>query len=171
MDVAKGKRMDIEYRVGSLFDAVEPCIAHGCNARGRMGAGVAKEVRRIYPAAYEAYRDAFQRDGLRLGQVIDVDCGRHVVANAVTQLDYGNAPGVLYADYDAIERVVATLDEACAGGEGHWGRDGGVRAIAMPLIGAGLAAGSWKRISGIVEAGARHFRPVVYLNGQSVPTT
>ena len=153
--------MVIEYRTGSLFDAPERHLVHGCNARGQMGAGIAKVVRATYPAAYAAYRAAHLAGGLRLGQVVWADCGRHVVGNAVTQDAYGNEPGVLYADYDAIRAAMAEVDREA--------RVAGVDAVAMPLVGAGLAAGSWARISTIVEAEARHFRPVVYLLDGVVP--
>ncbi len=163
--------MRIEYRPGSLFDAPERVIVHGCNARGRMGAGIARRVRSAYPDAFEEYVREHRLNGLRLGQVIDVDCGRHVVVNAVTQDRYGSGPDVLYADYAAIRRAFAAVDALCVSARGAWGRGGPVDAVAMPLIGAGLANGSWKVISAVVEEESRSFRPVVYLNGQDVPGT
>ncbi len=155
--------MKIEYRTGNLLQASERLLVHGCNARGRMGSGVAKLIRAAYPVAYEAYASTHARDGLRPGQVVWADCGRHVVGNAITQDRYGKDPEMIYADYDAIRTAMGDVERTAAAS--------GEPAVAMPLIGAGLANGSWRRIATIIEEESHGFRPVVYLVDGIVPNT
>lgn len=50
--------MPIQYVTGDLFaNAYEAqTLAHGCNCKGSMGAGIAVGIRERYPALYAAYR-------------------------------------------------------------------------------------------------------------------
>lgn len=166
--------MQIQYKTGDLLTASEPVIVHGCNAQGVMGSGVAKLIRAKYPGAYDAYEARHKTRGLRLGEVIWADCSGHIVANAVTQEYYGR-DGRRYADYDAIERAFTSLNEVALATHDYKGErtppPPKITAIAMPLIGAGLAGGSWKTISEIIERCSRDFQPVVYLIDGVVPST
>jgi len=168
--------MDIGYRRGDLLAGDVRVICHGCNAQGKMGSGVARAVRERYPRAWEAYDATRRASGLRVGQVSWAACGPgRAVANAVTQEFYGDAArtGRVYVDYEAVRRCVAILDAAAGGGaRDAFGEEiGPFDEVGFPLIGAGLAGGSWRRISGIIEEGARAFRPVVYVLDGVVPTT
>ena len=46
----------VEYVKGNLFDEPQEIIVHGCNARGVMGAGFAKDLKEKYPENYKEYR-------------------------------------------------------------------------------------------------------------------
>jgi len=167
--------MDIEYRTGDLLDAAEPAIVHGCNAQGVMGSGVALAIRKRYPAAFTAYRDEYEKSqSLALGQTIWVDCARHVVINAITQDRYGR-DGQRYADYDAIETAMRRINHVCGLTQNYTGQRSTppktIDAVAMPLIGAGLAGGSWAQISEIIERCSTNFQPVVYLIDGKIPRT
>lgn len=154
--------MDIKYITGNLLDAPEPIIIHGCNAQGVMGSGVAKAIRDKYPMAYAEYETVHRIHGLRLGEVVWGDCGQHVVGNAITQKYYGRDP-IRYCSYEAIARAIE--------GVNIMARSSGIEAVGMPLIGAGLAHGSWKIISSIIEVEAQDFQPVVYLIDGVIPTS
>lgn len=164
--------MTITYRTGDLLSASESAIVHGCNAQGVMGAGVAKAIRARYPQAYSVYRTRFETQGLELGETIWVDCDPHVVINAITQDRYGRGPQ-RYADYDAIERAFRRIDAVAHATQTYTGDRPTppkvIDAVAMPLIGAGLAGGSWSKIAEIIETCATHFQPVVYLIDGKVP--
>jgi O-acetyl-ADP-ribose deacetylase (regulator of RNase III) len=153
--------MKIRYVEGDIFAGPEPVLVHGCNAFGKMGAGIALQVKRRYPEAFRAYRAAFESlddpaAGLPLGSTtwIRAADGRLIV-NAVTQRDYGRAKGRVYVDYEAVRTVLRVIDSRA--------RSDGFEAVAFPLIGAGLAGGSWTIISQMIEAEAQAFEPVVYL--------
>ncbi len=164
--------MTIQYRTGDLLSASEPAIVHGCNAQGVMGAGVARAIRKRYPQAFSAYVNRFATHGLELGETIWVDCDPHVVINAITQDHYGRGPR-RYADYDAIERAFRRIDKVALATQAYSGGRATppkvIDAVGMPLIGAGLAGGSWSRIAHIIETCAVHFQPVVYLIDGRVP--
>ncbi|GJD87680.1 hypothetical protein BHAOGJBA_1185 [Methylobacterium hispanicum] len=155
--------MTIEIRHGSLLDARERHILHGCNASGGFGRGVAEQIKAAYPAACEAYRAEHRARGLRLGQTIFVDCGRHVVVNCITQGRYGHdaAVGTVYVDYDAVRLAFRSVDDRA--------RREGFSVVALPFIGTGYAGGSWARISAILREEARWFVPVVYSQDGRVP--
>ena len=150
----------MEKHQGNLLSVQRGIIVHGCNCHGVMGSGVAAAVRDTYPMAYIHYRQRYENAGLQLGDVIFVgnpaneSASRHVrgatsmpheiiVANALTQFDYGREPGRVYVDYDALEAA-------------FWR----IRAVAkmtglpvhFPLIGCGLAGGDWSRVEPIIEA-------------------
>lgn len=163
--------MKIIYKVGDLLNADERFICHGCNAQGKMGSGVAKLIRAKYPHAYEVYMNVYARSGLQLGTTSWAKGEPHTVINAITQDRYGN-DGKRYADYDAIRKAMAQINatarmtQTVDGAGQSMGR---VIAVAMPLIGAGLAGGDWSIISEIIEQESTHFQPVVYTLDGVVP--
>jgi Predicted phosphatase homologous to the C-terminal domain of histone macroH2A1 len=153
----------IRYRDGDLLKAPETVIGHGCNALGVMGAGVAKKIREVYPGAYQAYRDKFERDGLVLGEVIPWTGPNRVVLNCITQETYGNTPGTVYADYTAIRDCMRRIEKAA---KRHQANGAGAlhehREIAFPRIGAGFAGGDWDTIAAIIESEIQSLTVTVY---------
>ncbi|WP_408902745.1 macro domain-containing protein [Methylobacterium radiotolerans] len=156
-------RSRIEIRRGSLLEARERHVVHGCNASGGFGKGVAEQIKAAYPAACEAYKAEHRAGRLRLGLAQFVDCGRHVVVNGVTQRAYGHdaARGHVYVDYEAVRAVFRSIDDRA--------RREGFSAVGLPFIGTGYAGGSWARISAVILEEARWFEPVVYSLDGRVP--
>lgn len=156
--------MKIIYEQGDLLKAPETVIVHGCNAKGKMGSGVARLIRAAYPSAYFAYRNAHRAKATNLGNVIFAQVGNgKIIANAITQDDYGRNPHRVYVDYQAVSDCMALLNRRVP----MWIGDGG--RVAMPLIGAGLANGEWGRIAEIIEQESTRFQPVVYTLDGVVP--
>lgn len=132
-------------------------IVHGCNARGVMGSGVAKQLRATHPDIFTDYRnliDTFDKCGhTPLGRVawsdISVDL---IVASAITQDFYGR-DGKKYVSYDALDaafRQVASFAKT----DGY--------TIHIPfLIGAGLGGGNANIILRIIEENTQDLE-VVY---------
>lgn len=144
--------MRILYKKGDLFECEESIIAHGCNAKGVMGSGVAKIVREKFPNAYELYVREHKLYGLQLGEVYGFDGGgdgeyKHIL-NCITQQSYGHGVQV---SYSAIASCMLRINYKHKGAS-----------IAMPKIGAGLGGGDWNRISQIIEECSTDFQPVVY---------
>ena len=124
-------------------------IVHGCNCQCAMDAGIAKQIKAEFPAAYAA-DCATPKSADKLGQIstAQIDCNGHAltVVNAYTQADW-HGSGVL-ADYDAIRLAMRRIKTQFSG-----------RRIAYPKIGAGLARGDWARIARIIDeelAGETH---------------
>ena len=122
-------------------------IAHGCNCQCAMGAGIAKIIKKVFPAAYKADCETEKGSREKLGTCSVatcptesgwVDAGSVDVVNAYTQFHWRGA-GVK-ADYEAIRKCMAWIRENYSG-----------RRIGLPKIGAGLAGGDWQVILGIIE--------------------
>lgn len=134
----------LQYLNGDLLAAREPMIAHGCNARGVMGAGIAAAIKTRFPAAFQAYRLHHEMAGLQLGQVIFVDVGPSlIVANAITQATTGTDPMIRYVSYDAIADCMARIATEAKSRK--------IDRVGLPKIGAGLANGDWTIIERIIE--------------------
>jgi len=91
-------------------------IAHGCNAQGKMGSGVAKAVRAKWPKAYSAYVTYIEEHGAdyALGKDfwIHVDNDTMIIHNLITQRFYGR-DGSKFARYidvvHSLEDMVKTF--------------------------------------------------------------
>ena len=143
--------MKIEYIKGDLMTSDIRHIIHGCNAQGVMGSGVAKLIRDKYPSAYTDYNDVYNNKGLELGEiVISVQNDGKIICNAITQKNFGRRDDTVYVSYWAIAEVFRKIDTF------------GIKEIAMPMIGAGLANGDWNVISAIIENTLHNTKPVVY---------
>lgn len=143
--------MKIIYKKGDICDAEERYIAHGCNARGVMGSGVAKALRNRWPKVYESYHRVYIEQGLEVGAVhITTVQSDKIVCNCITQRYYGH-DGERYLSYTGLTNCMRTLNVII-----------GDSAIAMPKIGAGLAGGDWEIIKGIIESELKRAQAVVY---------
>ena len=70
-----------------LLLAPERIIAHGCNAQGVMGSGVAKAIKEKWPGAYKEYRQIYLDRGLTLGRNIHYHfrTDKKLIVNCITQ--------------------------------------------------------------------------------------
>jgi O-acetyl-ADP-ribose deacetylase (regulator of RNase III) len=125
-------------------------IVHGCNCFCTMGAGIAKTIKQVFPAAYQADLATQAGDTAKLGTYstaqVEVAGQPLTIVNAYTQYQWrGPGPN---ADYEAIRQVFRRLKQHYAG-----------KRIGYPAIGAGLAGGSWAIIAAIIDeelAGENH---------------
>ena len=117
-------------------------IVHGCNCFCTMGAGIAKTIKQVFPAAYEADLSTAMGDAAKLGTysqaLVEARGKPLLIINAYTQYNW-RGPGQL-VDYDAIRQVFRRLKQECGG-----------KRIGYPAIGAGLAKGDWATIAAIIE--------------------
>ncbi|MFW6002026.1 MAG: macro domain-containing protein [archaeon] len=148
--------MKIKYINDDLFNTTVNCIIHGCNAQGVMGAGFAKKIKQYYPEAFKKYREYYEIYGLNVGDVIYSESNDKFIINAITQEKYGNDPQVRYVSYDAVDNIMKELDFALSNSYPK------ITQVAMPMIGSGLANGSWDVIESIIETRIRNIQPIVY---------
>lgn len=129
----------INYIKQDITTIEQGIVAHGCNCKGVMGAGVAKAIRTKWPLAYQEYRDlctrAFPDSLLATCQLVEIN-SHLLIANLFTQISYGRIPGHQYATMGAIGGSVLELVERV---------DGLNLPIYMPRIGAGLGGLNWDR--------------------------
>ncbi len=141
--------MAVKVVNGDLFTTKAKYICHQVNCKGRMGSGVARQVRAKYPEVYSAYMYACQEQPVILGQSQFVPCddGKMVV-NMFTQNSYGY-DGKQYTNYAAFQKCLRAIKEAVPPAE----------TIAMPYkIGCGLGGGDWGTVLRLIkeELGATH---------------
>lgn len=135
--------MAIEYITKDLTTVTHGVVAHGCNCQGKMGAGIAKDIRHRWPAAYYEYIDLIntvhplQRDTLlgksQMVKVEESPISTVYVANWFTQLHYGRE-NKRYADPDAIRHAMANCLTMCASKE---------LPLYMPKVGCSLGGLDW----------------------------
>lgn len=111
---------------GDLFSAQAPAIGHGVNLAGVMGAGIAVQMKRRFPAMFSAYAKACAHGSLKTGDVLPWRAGGgRWVYNLVTQ----DKPGP-HASLEWVEESVhRALDHA---DQNH------VPVLALPMIGCGI---------------------------------
>lgn len=154
--------MSIKIIDGDLFSTKAKYICHQVNCQGKMGSGVAKQIRAKFPTVYKWYKvkcdeGAHEKDRLGLsrspllGQVQVVykedypvdskNIDSQVICNLFSQDQYGYN-GRQYTDYAAFEKCLLQLKQIVPAGE----------TIAMPYkIGCGLGGGNWGVVSGIID--------------------
>ncbi len=137
--------MPLKHETGNLialalagrFDV----IGHGCNCMCSMGAGIAKSIRRQFPAAYQADLTTKRGDRAKLGTCTHVTIEHEqrslIIVNAYTQFDWRGTGDRL--DYDALRRAMTWMATSFTG-----------KRFGLPRIGAGLAGGDWPRIETIL---------------------
>jgi len=114
-------------------------IIHGCNCFNTMGAGIAPQIAKAFPSAYNADQVTILGDKTKLG-TISIGFEQHLglfVINAYTQFDYkGKKP----IDYAALQRSFAQIKTLFSG-----------KKIGYPAIGCGLAGGNWDIVSKLID--------------------
>jgi O-acetyl-ADP-ribose deacetylase (regulator of RNase III) len=135
MNNTVGKR--IKYVNADILSVTNGILAHGCNSRGIMGAGVAKAIKDRYPEVYRNYFDIHRTSGLRLGDALPVKVNDNLtVWNLITQSDFGGL-GTRWVNYSAlVMSVLCMLNDVPKNA-----------VICIPKIGAGLGGGDWDYIT------------------------
>jgi len=145
MNILKGDL--IQLALSGKFNV----IIHGCNCFCSMGAGIAKQICKTFPAAYQADIETQSGDKKKLGGYskaeIQISGTKNlIVINGYTQYHYSGAK--VLVDYDAMDSLFSLVKNDFPG-----------KKIGYPKIGAGLAGGDWEKISAIIDfrlAGENH---------------
>lgn len=146
----------INYIQGNIFDTNESLIVHGCNCFNSMGAGIAAQVAKSYPAAMLVDTLTDRGDKSKLGSYTawtghNIFRGGVVtIVNAYTQYNYTKHE--VDVDYGAVLKVMELI---C--------KDFSESPIAMPLIGCGLAGGDWGTVVEILETVSDEYRKTFHI--------
>lgn len=137
---------------GNVLDGGYGAVLHQANCQIQMGGGIAKEIKRRFPEAYDADRKfPYPKGKERLGKfsyaVVNhpYNGDDFIIVNVYGQEDWkGSGPlgdGVR-TDYDSLEKGLR--DSISYIKENYKG----VKTFAVPrLIGCALAGGDWNRVS------------------------
>ena len=141
-------------------------IAHSCNTRNIMGAGIAKQIKNRYPEAYEADTKAYNTEYDQDGQFVHwlskfskaeinskfLPDGKGYIYNMYNQANMGgDTRQVLYEDFwRALKRVEQDLYKMNV--EKHEYDPSAPPVLGLPYgISCGLAGGNWGIIKAIIE--------------------
>lgn len=150
----------IHYKDGNLLDADVNYICHQVNCQGRMGSGIAKQIRERWPIVYENYMAEFKEIEGKIIQlcgqweneidVSDILLGRlqqvkvndtQTVINMFSQQYYGY-DGKRYTSYDAFWDCLNGIKYSIPKGS----------KIGFPWgIGCGLGGANWEVIITMIE--------------------
>lgn len=107
-----------------------------------MGAGIAKQIKAVFPEAYEADCKTTLGDRKKLGTIstatVVMGDMKLVVINAYTQFYF--EAHTQQTDYEAVRKVMRHVKKEFSG-----------KKIGYPRIGAGLGGGNWDIISSIID--------------------
>jgi O-acetyl-ADP-ribose deacetylase (regulator of RNase III) len=142
----------ITYVHQNLLLTPDDIIAHGCNAQGVMGSGVALSIKKAYPKAYDDYVSFCNEiihakypvpksDYMGFVQNSAQPNGK-IILNCITQDTYGY-DGKMYASYDAIDIVMHKI--------GLGSRAYGYKNVSMPKIGSCRGGLDWDVVEAIIK--------------------
>ena len=129
--------MPIEYRIGDLFTTDAQAMAHGCNCKGVMGAGIARKFQQQYPEMYHTYRVLCLQEAFNPGAYYAYTASDgKVILNLATQVYPGACAKVEWIEA-AFTKVLHDLPH--------------LKTIALPQIGAGLGGLDWEDVKNMLE--------------------
>lgn len=139
-------REQLQILHGDLVRSDEPVIAHGCNTRGIMGAGIAQQIAKQHPLVLHANeRDVKAGSFLPGSAQLVIVSPRRAVFNLGTQEDVGPCAKLEY-----IYLAFRNLAEKCA--------HDSITRLAIPQIGCGLGGLFWTNVEKTINLGLGHTR-------------
>ena len=112
--------------------------AHGCNCAGAMGKGIAVQFKMRFPKMYEEYRNLCREGRFSAGEVFAYHDGESIIFNLGTQRSWKEKAKLEYIETSLRKMMKIAQEE-------------GVKAIAMPAVGAGLGGCDWNSIMQIIN--------------------
>ncbi len=164
---AKEERSGMILTVGGdLLKSDCNILIHQCNCFKAMGGGIAKQIKKRYPEAYEADRNDSREPTFRLGHYTYAYIGREerLIFNLYGQFKYAEfAPAYMKTIYPAftqgLSEILTNVSEI-AERKGMKGQN----KIGMPFgIGCGLGKGDWNEIHSIIERISTQHNRGIYL--------
>lgn len=156
---------------GDLLRSNCDIIAHCCNCQNGFGSGIAGQIRREFPYAYQAFSEDVRSPEEKLGTYTiglpfeQVNTKMHNIKNydifnLYGQFGYGT-DGARYINYDAFFRSMILMMEKIM----DWKSKSTKQfKIGMPyLIGCGLAGGDWKTVEELILSVSCQFYQDIYL--------
>ncbi|HEY3819750.1 MAG TPA: macro domain-containing protein [Polyangiaceae bacterium] len=130
--------MPVVFTKGDIFASEGiTAYAHGCNCAGAMGAGIAIEFKRRWPAMFDEYAKLCADGRFGLGDVFVWTDGVTTVFNLGTQAHW-RKKAQLPALAKSLRKMVELADHA------------GIARIGLPRIGAGLGGLDWMRVKRVL---------------------
>ena len=152
--------MSVYFDIGNLLDAPVEYICHQVNCQGRMGSGIAKQIKERWPVVYKEYMAGFEERRKEVEELCDqwetqIDVSetllghlqqikvndKQTVINMFAQQYYGY-DGKRYTSYDAFWACLGGIRDSVPKGS----------KIGFPAkIGCGLGGANWEVIFRMIE--------------------
>lgn len=149
---------------GNILSVKSGIVVQGCNAQGVMGSGLAKQIRSLYPEAYDTYKKEYELKNISrdkgkswLGSVVYVlpsEKRGFFIANAITQQFYGRNPSVTYVNYQAVDKCFKNI--------ASFAQKHNLK-VHYPMIGAGLGGGDWDIIKPIIDENLKNVESSLWI--------
>jgi O-acetyl-ADP-ribose deacetylase (regulator of RNase III) len=133
----------IEIIDKNIFEHNAQCIIHQANCHCRMASGVAAQIRRFYPEAVAADNATTVGDANKLGTFTSAT-GKDgkIIYNLYGQYNFGNQ--IRQTHYEGFYRAMDAIHKDVVARN--------LTTASVPYnIGCGLAGGSWKIVSAIID--------------------
>lgn len=126
-----------------ILSVNEGMVVHQVNCVGVMGAGLALDIKRKWRKVFYQYK-LHVENGVQLGDVQFVQITDSIyVCNMFSQKYYGKDKGMLYTNYDAMEKGFRTINDKS-------------KELGLPIyipfkIGCGYGNGDWTKVHSLID--------------------
>jgi len=94
---------------GDITKTTKGIVCHQVNCMGKMGAGVALQIRKTWPIVYDEYIKEFKLNNLQLGKIFITQISEQLfIANLCAQHYYGKT--AKHTNYDAVYNCLNLLN-------------------------------------------------------------
>ncbi len=134
----------VEIIKADLLDTTKGIICHQVNSQGKMGTGIAKQIRIKYPQVYDDYIQVYQTSGLKLCSSIITQIDKELyIASLVGQKYFGRNKNYVYTNYDALKIALHKTS--------NYAKDLNLKLYIPFNMGCGLANGNWDKVFEIIN--------------------
>ena len=134
--------MSVVHVVGDLLKSDEQFIAHGCNTKGAMGAGIAGVIARAYPEVERVYSAHCRTRDFMVGTCLPVTVDERDFRRTVFNLGTQRLPGA-DATYWGVMLSFGNLFEYCVA---H-----GITRVGIPRVGCDIGGLDWNSVEWVIN--------------------
>lgn len=126
----------VEFKKGNIFNSKSQTLVNPVNCKGVMGAGLALEMKKRYPAMFSTYKRICDKNMLIPGK-LQLWKGNKWILNFPTK-DYWKDPSKIEYIEKGLDKFLETYKEK------------EITSIAFPKIGSGLGGLDWALVKSIM---------------------
>lgn len=125
-----------------IFSVTEGVICHQVNCQGKMGRGIALDIKNRYPVAFNKYKLQCAHGQMKLGKIQVVQVAANLfIGNLAGQDRYGRDKR--YTDYDAVRTCLKKIK--------IWAAERSIQVYIPYKMGCSNAGGDWDIVYKIIE--------------------
>ena len=128
----------IRYLDGDIFTSPAQTIVNTVNTVGVMGKGIALEFKKRYPAMFESYKSACEKNKLKIGRLMLFYEADHWILNFPTKEHWRSPSRLEYIEQGLIKFTNIYVEH-------------GITSIAFPKLGCGNGELNWNDVKPLME--------------------